>query len=84
MTGNWPTRQSEVEQLKSLLTSLYTRFAPIPITGESKLEEYGLGKSNQPVTVKIESSGATETLVFGQPEVKPGENPFTRPTYLRR
>src|SRR5207244_537710 len=39
MPGNWPTRPTEVRQLVDLLSSLRSRFEPIPL-GEDELKKY--------------------------------------------
>src|SRR5438874_46530 len=35
LPGKWPVRKSEVEQLVAVLSSLRSRFAPLPVAGEA-------------------------------------------------
>ena len=78
LAGNWPSRPQETAEWIHLLTSLRTRFAPIPIT-DGNLKPFGLDAN--PLIVKVTIDGAPVTLRFGE---EPAEsNRFTRSTYVR-
>ncbi len=89
MPGGWPLRKPEVEQLVQTLTQLRTRFAPIPLANDSEeqLRPHGLATEQKPLIVQVltENQGQVQrhTLTFGQPELRPGDNPFVRPVLLR-
>jgi hypothetical protein len=89
LPGGWPTRRPEVQELVDLLTGLESRFEPIPVSEGEDLTQYGLDKSQKPITVTVTISppaaaGGSKTLhlLFGEPADRSG-NPFTRPTYVR-
>lgn len=83
LVGNWPVRRAELDELTTLITKLESRFTPIPLTEKTDLKAYGLSELREPVTVQVKINDTNHTLLFGQPAPTPGENPFTRPTYLR-
>ena len=83
LPGNWPIRQNEVEELVAALTRLTSRFEPIPINEGDDLKPYGLAAAQQPVVVSAKTKEGTTTLQFGEPSAKIGENPFTRPAFVR-
>lgn len=80
LPGKWPVRTTDVEHIIKVLTTLRSRFAPIPIAKDADLTEYGL--NDDALTVKIKAGEKDEhTLVLGeQPDQ---DNRFTRATYLR-
>jgi hypothetical protein len=80
LPGRWPARKAEVEELVRLLTSLRSRFTPIPVTDDpADLKSYGLDRP--PVTVTVLAAKQSYRLAFGE---EPGaSNRFSRPTYLR-
>lgn len=79
LPGHWPTRQAEADRLVHTLTSLQSRFAPIPLANPADLTPYGL---NQPqVTIQVKTQDKTYQLELAE---EPGEsNRFSRPTFLR-
>ncbi|VTS08690.1 DUF4340 domain-containing protein [Tuwongella immobilis] len=83
LPGNWPVRPNEVRELVDLLTQLQSRFEPIPLIDDTVLAPYGLSAMQRPIRVTLSAGTATHVLLFGRPEAKAGENPFTRPTFLR-
>ncbi len=83
LLGNWPVRRYEVDELVSALTHLKSRYQPIPLGKDAELKSYGLDPSQHPTSVTIQASGGSHVLLFGQEELKPGENPFLLPTYVR-
>ncbi|GIW78483.1 MAG: hypothetical protein KatS3mg105_0290 [Gemmatales bacterium] len=78
LPGNWPARQREVEDLVQLVTSIKTRFAPVPLT-DDKADRYGVGRDA--VVVRVHAGEHTFTLRFG--EEANDTNRFSRPTWLR-
>ena len=88
LQGNWPVRRNEVEELVSVLAGLKSRFQPVPVGndehGQSHLKPYGLAASQDPVVVTVALAGnKSHTLAFGEAPAEPGENPFTRPAFVR-
>jgi Domain of unknown function (DUF4340) len=81
LPGNWPARAPEVAELVNTVANLQTRFAPLAAGDD--LTPYGLDPAQKPVRIELEAGGQKHTLLFGQPDAKPGENPFTLPTYLQ-
>src|SRR5262245_1037011 len=85
--GNWPLRATEVNELVEVLRTLRTRFQPIPVSEEEQFTEFGVAASQKPLVVKVKVKAGSEekehTLRFGEPELKPGESPFTRSAYVR-
>jgi hypothetical protein len=81
MPGNWPIREAEVAGLLDLLSGLRSRFEPEALSGEKKLEDYGL--DHPAVTVKLTTSGKEHALALGEKPAKSGEDRFSRDTYLR-
>jgi hypothetical protein len=91
LPGKWPTRKPEVEALIQLLTSLRSRFEPIPFqaTEPAELKKYGLEKPA--VSVVIRSGNEQYRLDFGEEssdkatesDGKKDQSSFARPTYLR-
>jgi hypothetical protein len=81
--GNWPLRAAEVNELVEMLGTLRTRFQPVPLPENPDLASYGLADAQKPVVVKVKAGGKDYALKFGEPELKPGEAPFTRPAYVR-
>jgi hypothetical protein len=91
LPGKWPTRKPEVEALIQLLTSLRSRFEPIPVhaTEPAELKKYGLDKPA--VSVVIRSGNEQYRLDFGEESAdkatgsdsKEDQSSFARPTYLR-
>jgi hypothetical protein len=81
LTGNWPTRPGETEDLVGLLTDLRTRFEIISVDfGNPDWKPYGVDPSQKPVRVLIHAD-KDYTLLFGEGASVEGE-PFARPTYL--
>lgn len=79
LPGHWPARQTEINRLVGTLTSLQSRFAPIPLGNSPDLEAYGLSKP--PLTIQVKTDDKTHQLQFGE---EPGEsNRFSRPTFVR-
>jgi hypothetical protein len=79
LPGHWPARQTEINRLIQALTSLQSRFAPIPLGDSTDLEPYGLGKP--PLTIQVKTDNNAHRLQFGE---EPGEsNRFSRPTFVR-
>lgn len=83
LPGNWPLRKAEVAELVDLLTSLHTRFQPIPLGENADLAAYGLAKDQKPLVVHLTAADTVYTLTFGEPTPVAGESPFIRPAYLR-
>lgn len=87
LPGNWPARRNEVEELVAVLSSLNSRFQPVPLgkdeEGNVFLKGYGLAPSQNPVVVEVLSKGETVSLAFGEAPLEPGANPFTRPAFVR-
>jgi len=87
LPGNWPARRNEVEELVAILSSLESRFQPVPLgkdeQGSVYLKGYGLAPSQNPVIVEVVSKGETVSLAFGEAPLEAGENPFTRPAFVR-
>jgi hypothetical protein len=81
LPGNWPVRRNEVEELVATLTSLKSRFQPVPMSDD--LKAYGVAKSQDPIVVEVVAKGSTHTLTFGEAPAAPGENPFVRPAFVR-
>ncbi len=80
LPGKWPVRKPEAEQLVGLLTSLHTRFAPIPVADKAELAQLGLDRADS-VQVTVQAGGTDYKLTFGE---EPGQGSrFSRPTYLR-
>ena len=79
--GSWPLRTVEVNELVQALGTLRTRFQPVPAEGD--LKAFGLAESQKPLSVKVTAGGKEYALKFGEPELKPGEAPFTRPAYVQ-
>src|SRR5216683_4360544 len=79
LPGHWPTRQAEADRLVRTLTSLQSRFAPIPLSDPPDLSPYGLNKPQ--VTIQAKTQEKTYRLQLAE---EPGEsNRFSRPTFLR-
>jgi len=53
LPGHWPARAAEIDRLVGTLTSLQSRFAPIPLANSADLAPYGLTKP--PVTVQVKT-----------------------------
>lgn len=85
LPGNWPVRRNEVEELVGSLVSLKSRFQPVPLDAGGDLKSFGIAPSQDPVVVVVETTGKAKahTLTFGEAPAKAGENPFTRPAYVR-
>jgi hypothetical protein len=83
--GNWPVVQSEAAKLIDAITTLRTRYVPIPFDNaeSTDFKPYGLDASQKPITVKADLGGETMTLMFGQPPLEADVAPFARPTYCR-
>lgn len=81
--GNWPLRNAEVDELVAALGALRTRFQPVSLPTDADLTDFGLADAQKPVVVKVVAGGKPYTLKFGEPALKPGESPFTRPAYVR-
>ncbi len=79
LPGHWPARQAEINRLVGTLTSLQSRFAPIPLDNPPDLDAYGLSKPLLGIRVKTDDN--VHELEFGE---EPGEsNRFSRPTFVR-
>jgi hypothetical protein len=79
LPGHWPTRQAEADRLVRTLTSLQSRFAPIPLGNPIDVASYGLDKPQ--VTVQAKTKDKSHQLHLAE---EPGEsNRFSRPTFLR-
>jgi hypothetical protein len=79
LPGHWPARTAEIDRLVGALTSLHSRFAPIPLANSSDLSAYGLEKP--PVTIQMKCDDEAHQLRFGE---EPGDsNRFSRPTFVR-
>jgi hypothetical protein len=80
LPGKWPVRKPEAEHLVGLLTSLHSRFAPVPAAGEEDLKQLGLAGS-QVLHITVKADGQDYKLTFGE---EPGQmSRFSRPTYVR-
>jgi hypothetical protein len=85
LPGKWPARKAEVEELVAQLSSLHSRFLPIPLGDPA---EYGLDKPA--LTVTVRAAGTEYRLALGE---RPADaetnkelsenNRFSKPTYLR-
>lgn len=80
LPGKWPVRQPEVEQLVEVLSSLRSRFAPIPVADKEEQKKLGLDGANA-MKVTVRAGGKEFHLAFGE-EAGQGSR-FSRPTYLR-
>src|SRR5438132_1708553 len=79
LPGHWPARQAEINRLVGTLTSLQSRFAPIPLDNPPDVDVYGLSKPLLGIRVKTDDN--VHELEFGE---EPGEsNRFSRPTFVR-
>ncbi|HEV2948622.1 MAG TPA: DUF4340 domain-containing protein [Gemmataceae bacterium] len=79
LPGHWPTRQTEADRLVRTLTSLQSRFAPIPLGNPADVSPYGLDKPQ--LTVQVKTKDKSHQLQLAE---EPGEsNRFSRPTFLR-
>lgn len=79
LSGNWQVRTPQVEAWLKQLTSLDSRFVPIPLTSDTDLATFGL--TERALVIKLKVNDAEHTLRLSE---EPGEtNRFTRPTYLR-
>src|SRR5260370_986546 len=79
LPGHWPARQAEINRLVGTLTSLQSRFAPIPLDNPPDVDAYGLSKPLLGIRVKTDDN--VHELEFGE---EPGEsNRFSRPTFMR-
>ncbi len=79
LSGNWPARRQETEQLLATLASLRSRFTPIVLADNADLKPYGLDEN--PLTIKVTVGDAMHTLRFGEEAVD--SNRFTRATHVR-
>jgi hypothetical protein len=80
--GNWPLRAQTVNELIDALTTLRTRFQPVPVSGETGLAAYGLDDAQKPLVVKVAANGKEHVLLFGE---APGaaEPAFARPAFVK-
>src|SRR5437899_1349498 len=69
LPGHWPTRQAEADRLVRTLTSLQSRFAPIPLGNSPDLSPYGLNKPQ--VTIQAKTQDNTHQLQLAE---EPGES----------
>src|SRR5262245_10948235 len=83
LPGNWPVRRNEVAELVATVTGLKSRFQPVPLDPNDDLKQYGLAKSQDPVIVEVGTASGKHTLTVGEAPAQPGENPFTRPAFVR-
>src|SRR5262249_21127910 len=83
LPGNWPVRRNEVEELVGTLAGLKSRFQPVPLDASGDLTPFGLAPGQDPVVVTVGLKGKAHTLTFGEEPARPGENPFTRPAFVR-
>jgi hypothetical protein len=83
LPGNWPVRRNEVEELVGTLAGLKSRFQPVPLDASGDLKPFGLAPGQDPVVVTVGLKGKSHTLTFGEEPARPGENPFTRPAFVR-
>jgi hypothetical protein len=83
LPGNWRPRLPEVQGLVDLLSSLRSRFEPMPIFPTTDLDrEFGLGKPA--VIVNLKTADGEHVLAFGEKKAEgPTSNRFSRETYLR-
>ncbi|QJW95203.1 DUF4340 domain-containing protein [Frigoriglobus tundricola] len=87
--GAWPLRTIEVNELVEALGTLRTRFRPVPLPAagpaelEQALERFGLTAAQKPLAVRVTAGGTGYALAIGEPALKPGESPFTRPAFVR-
>jgi hypothetical protein len=83
LPGRWPIRRSEVDDLLAKLHGLKSRYYPIAAKSDADLKQYGLTDDQEPIVVRVTAGEDTRTLKFGEAPPKPGENPFTRATYVK-
>ena len=90
LPGNWPVRRNEVAELVGVLTSLQSRFQPIPLTPDTVSSTFGLDftGNQEPIIVDVATEPSAGTrqstrFYFGQPATPPGANPFLQPAYVR-
>ncbi|MFL5243110.1 MAG: DUF4340 domain-containing protein [Gemmataceae bacterium] len=91
LPGKWPTRKPEVEELVRVLTSLRSRFVPIPVPTSpdpSDLAPYGLDRPS--LAIVMRGGDMDYRLQVGEEKAakktkgeSPDTNTFARPTYLR-
>lgn len=79
LPGKWPVRAQDVDQIVTALTNLRSRFAPVPITKETDLAQFGL--DDAALTVKVKLGDKEHKLVLGEQRDK--DNRYTRATFLR-
>ena len=79
LPGKWPTRPQETKAWIERLTSLNTRFQPVPLDDKADLKPYGL--ADNPLIIKVTCGDETHTLRFA---AEPGGGyRYARPTYVR-
>src|SRR5262249_21785225 len=83
LPGNWPVRRNEVAELVATVTGLKSRSQPVPVGPNDDLKQYGLAKTQDPVVVEVVTPSAKHSLTVGEAPAQPGENPFTRPAFVR-
>lgn len=81
--GDWPLRTVEVNELVEMVGTLRTRFQPVPLPADADLAAFGLTEAQKPLGMKVMAGGKEYALKFGEPTLKPGESPFTRPAFVR-
>lgn len=89
LPGNWPPRKVEINALIERLTTLRSRFRPIPFDEENPAKKFGLDPQSKDaderplVTIKLTVEDETHTLAFGEEKAHASENRFARDTYVR-
>jgi hypothetical protein len=81
MPGNWPTRAAEVRRLVDLLTSLRSRFDPIPLTDDDTKKQLGLDAPA--VTVIVDTGKRKHTLLFADKDIDEDSTRFDSPTFVQ-
>lgn len=75
--GEWPVREKEVTELVRAVTTLTTRYQPVPL-GDDKAA-FGLAAADKPYTVTLHTGDKTTALTFGQADgavyVRAGDRP---------
>src|SRR5262245_9761255 len=66
LPGKWPARVQESDEWVKLVTTLHSRFAPLPISKDAKDSELRpFGLDGEPLTLRISVGDESHTLRFG-------------------
>jgi hypothetical protein len=82
-SGGWPLLAVAVDELVEALSTLRTRFQPVPLPEGADLAAFGLADAQKPLAVSVIANGKPYALKFGEAPAAPGESPFIRPAFVR-